>query len=748
VGASNPPSTELTYYGGLAQLICAGPITKLTRIANGDTVVWQGSVDVSSRDSDGKVALVTSLGTGYLFFGRSDDAASTDLAAAKVDYGTGATTVPIPAWRNWAKFILPNASFGTQLTPPTLKFDFERDLSLLAISVHQINGDAIIPEVIYDALTNALYSVGGDASLIDTASFVTACETTIAETLVASPQLDQEMSLRDFIGKLLSYVDGVIYWGGGQAGIKLIRTGDTPTAIDESDLTAEPEIQSGALSDTWNFTRLVFSDAANNWDQNAVEAWDNTANAAAQGENVSKDVEMPWFTQRGVAKGAARRKGIAGGAVVSTYTLSLKPSLSSIKPGDLLSLSYAKLGVSGKLVRVTARQTDGSKNSEIRVTAMTEISHSDTADYSPPDDPLFTLGAFYDESGGDFGNLSSVQPLLLKPPPSAQFNTSAGNYEYGLSGDGVLVAFNQPSSSIVGSQIWQTWDPAQQAYYQLTESKPNRFPVKALLVSWTPCRNRTRWLLRIQFDSQADADYLRSVALGSTKAIIVTARRLFKWTGATIDQHQVDGLWATVEQNGQFEVVSSLVYDVEVSSQYYDSPDFVMETAAGQGNYPCLTLFCGQRDDFHMFAMQGFNWFADRPNGGTFYTAGVAHNSDTSLVRYIKTLFSSSNQTEQLADVVASTFSREDFSMCPDGTFNQEWGVAILPQAQQYDYAGFAAAMGGASSFDNAVASLDADLYAKALGVSTEDQDFEVEGTDSILGFVIAEGISYYNDQL
>src|SRR5690606_2605978 len=140
----------------LAVIICAGEITRLTRIANGETVVWEGNIDQTSRDSEGKTAISTSIGLGYIYWGRTDEQPNHDLEAALVDYGVGATTVPIPAWRRMAKFVIRDCQFGQQPTPPVLTFDYERHLGLLPVSKHDIEGDAVLPEVIYDLLLNSV----------------------------------------------------------------------------------------------------------------------------------------------------------------------------------------------------------------------------------------------------------------------------------------------------------------------------------------------------------------------------------------------------------------------------------------------------------------------------------------------------------------------------------------------------------------------------------------------------------------
>lgn len=735
MGGGGSTITGYEYYGGIAQVICMGEITRLTRIANGDTEIWSGDVDQTSRDSDGKTALSTTLGAGYLYWGRSDQVANADLAAALIDFGTGPTTVSIPAWRHWALFVMPECAFGTQPNPPTLTFDFERRLDTLSISAHEIDGDAVLPEVIYDLLVDAVYSVGMDTSRIDSASFESAAEVIIAEALGVSPQIDQTTTLRDFLGTLLQYIDAFLFWDGGKIKMKLLRKESSAgaIAIDESALTDEPEIGGGSLADTWNFTRLVFTDRDNNWDDQAVEPYDDHANAAAQGENVPKDVELPFVTKRSVAKILARRRGIAGGVPQVSVQLRLLPSYRTLKPGDLITVTYAKLGLSNKLMRVMGRETGGSKNQEVVIDAVTELTRDESNDYVPPADPLFNLSAFYDLGGGIVGTLESSTARLLWLPSGLKEGKP----------DGALIAFSRPNVSVTRRQIWWTWDPNQKPYKK--RDAGTEFPVAFTLRAWMRARNNTKWILRGEFASQDDADYVRELAEEGKSVYFVTARRLYKATGSAINQHQMDGLWCEVEANGRIEPVDGLLYDVEVSDEAFSSNALALETEAGQGNYPCVTCYAGREKDFHIWPMDNIRFERELPNGSEVWLDGSLQNEDTDLIRWFKVLMGTKTELQELADVTATTYDRDSTTMCPDGTLSNQWGSVVPTLYEAYDLAAVAVAFAGASPYDDLTADLDAALYAAVFGLATVEQQFVTESTEEVLAYMAQTGIQYYN---
>ena len=735
--------TGFEYNGGICQIIAAGPITRLTRIANGDTVIWEGDVDQSTRDGDGKTVLATTLGSGKLYWGRSDEVADASLAAALVDFGTGATTLPIPAWRHWAKFVMDDCAFGGQPSPPVLVFDFERRLDLLTLSAHEIEDDAVLPEVIYDLLVNAIHSVGVASASVDTVSFAAACETIIDEGLGVSPQIDDTTTLRDFIGTLLEYIDAILYYEHGVIKIKLVRkeAAETAIAINESHLTDEPRVNSGTMADTWNVTRLVFSDRANNWDENAVEPYDDHANAIVQGESVPKDVELPFVTRRDVAKLLAARKGIAGGVPQTSIELRLLPSLRTLKPGDLIAVTYAHLGYVGKLFRVRRRETGGSQNREVVIEALAEITRVETNDYVPPADPLFNLGAFYDANGVLFGGEASATPRLLWLPPDLKSSDTIYTDP-----DGFLVAFEQPSTSSTKYQVWWTWNPSEKPFKKLEGGTD--FPVRLDLLGWQRFRNNTTWLLRAEFLSQEDADYIRSLIEDGDKVFFVAARRLYKQTGTPIDEHQMDGLWFQGQVNGRAEPVDGLIYDIEVSAGAFDAPEPTLETTAGQANYPTLTLYAGRKKDFVIRRDKDRYFERLQGNGSNYWADGVLLNQDTDLVRYIKVVTGTKKELQDLADVAATTYDRDDTTMCPDGTLSREWGAVVLTLSAQIDLSGFGTAFGGATPYDAYVTDLDSALYAVMFGVETDDQSLTVEHLDEVLGFMVQTGVEFYNTTL
>jgi hypothetical protein len=293
--------------------------------------------------------------------------------------------------------------------------------------------------------------VGLDASRIDQTSFVAAAETVISEGLGVSPQLDDVSTLRTFIGTLLQHIDGLLYWQNGVCKLKLMRKENPATAIaiDASAMTEEPRITGGSMADTWNFTRLVFTDRENDWDRDAVEPYDDHANAAVQGEHVPKDIELPFITRRAVAKILARRRGIAGGLPQIGLNLTLLPSYRTLKPGDLISVTYPKLRLSSSSAgsRRVTRLAAERWRARLRLCRKSRATSRTTTSASRP---AVQSRAFYGPDGSAFGGIGTTIPRLLWLPDKLKDGDK----------DGALIAFTRPNDSTTIFRVW-TWDPAQ-----------------------------------------------------------------------------------------------------------------------------------------------------------------------------------------------------------------------------------------------------------------------------------------------
>ena len=163
------------------------------------------------------------------------------------------------------------------------------------MSAHLVNGDAVIPEVIYQYLTRELLGLGIDpVQHIDTASFQAAAETVIAESIGVSPMIDSSSTAREIIGKLLQYIDGTLLFREGKIHMRLIRAEDTADvlAVTISDMLDEPRPVNESETGTWNVTNVSFTDRDGKY-ESSTEPYHDPANQSIFGGTRSKEVACP-----------------------------------------------------------------------------------------------------------------------------------------------------------------------------------------------------------------------------------------------------------------------------------------------------------------------------------------------------------------------------------------------------------------------------------------------------------------------
>jgi hypothetical protein len=714
--------TGYNYWGSFAIAFCHGPVQKLYSLRNGDTVIWEGPIEITAADGDGKVTLNTSIGEIDFYFGSGTQNPSDHLEGTEIDYGSGPEPVPIPAWRGVCYAVCRDLAFGGQVVPPTLMADLVTRTAGLTLTAHHIQDDAIIPEAIYQLLTNAVYGEGLSSAIIDVASFEAAAETLIDEGLAASVDIDQAESVREVIGRLLQVINGGLYWVEGKWRLVLERPSDEEdlVSIDESVLLEEPRPSNAQFEPTWNRTLISFRDRDNEWEE-TTEPWDDQANLQLVGQTVTRTFNFPWVTRRAVATQLAKRFGLKGGIPTIGWELIVKPHLASILPGQLLKLSYAKFGISNRVVRVKPRSIGASKSPTVKLTVVEEANRWSDDDYVPSNDTFSVPGILNEDGTGAF-ELTDAEPRLSWLPTDLKEGKA----------DGVLVAINRPDGLTTGASVYWTWDPMSMNYKLL--GVVQTFPAKATILTWHRIRG-TNWLLRLELATATDYDWLQTLVEESPELYGVVGERLFKTVGTPKDQHQVISPWLKVVAGGIFTLLSGTQIEIEVSGGEFGTNDLSLEQLATDGNYPTLHIYFGRMVDFAIIPSNSMQF--DRNAGNSL--------SDSGKVRHFKTTVRNHAGDQDLTDVTAVTFDRDNTAMCPSGTYSRDWGARAVTAYELLDVQGGLQAQGQSAPDYGLVEDIDEALGAILLGTETADQTLLAEHVDDVLGKMAGAAQLFYN---
>jgi hypothetical protein len=708
-GGSQQIITGYTYWGSFAGYLCLGPVRTLYKISNGDTIIWEGPITSSSADGNGMTLLTTTLGTIRFYWGtftQNPDALLSDL---EIDLGAGPVSVPMPAFRGLCYFVADDLSFGQQVTPPTLKFHYEKPTSGLAISSHLENGDAVLPEAIYDMLTSGLYGSNVSPGDIDAASFIAAAEQTIDEGLVASPDIDSLEQTRDLVGRMLGYIDGVIYFNGGKFVMALNRIEDPAglESINESDLLEEPTPDQDQFGESWSRTIVTFHDRENKWEETGAE-FEDKANAAIRGSKVTKVLNFPWITRREVADKLATHLGIKGGLPSGYWQLTVKPTRTSLRVGQLVKLSYAKFGIVDRLVRIKKKQIGRPGDPKISLEVFEERQRDIGNEYFP--------NAAYTIPGNthDF-TIVSTTPRLSWLPSGLKDGAA----------DGFLVAANRPATgSPTGGEVWWTWSPLDQPYQLLAAF--SSFPAKGTLLGWWHVRGAS-WVLRVQFSSE-DYEWLQTLKDNAPEMFAVLGIR-------THPANVMDPLapWMRVTPGGLFDLVTPTVIDIEVeSSGWFGSTPITLEDGITPARYPTEHIYFGRKEDFAIYPTDVLNFERNAANAIT----------DGALVRYVKVPLANDTEEQSVTDVAAVTFDRDLLTGSPQGTYSRDWGAAVLSGYEAFDVEAGTEVM--VPSTVQIWEDIDDALGEVFGGSASADETLLVESIDDLLGAMVENDSTIY----
>lgn len=585
--------------------------------------------------------------------------------------GTGATAVATVA--NGAVVSVRITNGGTGYTSaPTVGFSGGGGSGAAANAYlfHELDGDCILPEFLIEAMTDTFWGAGIPIANINTDSFLACANTLIAENIGASPNFDSLLSLREMVGKLLPYMDALWFFKEGQIYLKLIRKEDVSgvPVLTEADFTDEPNPRNEGFTDTANFFRLTFSDASNNWEE-AVEGFDNPANADIVGQSIDDQIDLPYITRRSVAKQLVKRIGLKRSKPALFLDVRLQPSHNGKHPGDLVKVTLAKLGFVNRVFRIMELERTRPDEPEVSATLLAEQTRDTTNDYVLPDDFFSTPATIGSDGTGDFP-VTSVSPRVQTLPSGLK----------GTALDGFLVAYDRADTLLRYVKIHWTWDETKKPYTQI--GFQNQLPYGATLVCWHQL-SLTNWFLRLRFASAALRNGFNGAVPTAPEWLAVSGYRRVKTAGTPSNSHEMVGLWAIKVESGYFASVDADMHDIEMQSPYFNSPAMLLETLANPAQSPTERIFLGARNDFFVLPTDTINF--ERNEGNAPINPQTGLSEDTDWKRRFKVTAANHKQEQTLAQVSEVILDRNDPTMNGGGTYTPDWGSKALTTYELYD---------------------------------------------------------------
>jgi len=605
-----------------------------------------------------------------------------------------------------------------------------------ATTFAEVEGDSHIPEVLYEALRSR-FGLGLASGLIDSSSWATVGETLLDEDVTVSCWQDDYRSARDLIGAVLEYCDGVITREAGKLKLKLMRKEDPSGAplIDETALTDEPQIDNSQFGETYNVAQVAFMDRDNSWEQ-SIEVYEDGANTDMLGGEIrTEQFDRPFVTRRSVAKTLAKQYGIKGGVPSVEYRLRLLPQYRTLKPGDLIRLSWAARGIVEEALRVMEVTLGEEQERIVSVLAVTDWTRDTSNDYVIPDD-YFEVGGFVDKDGKDEFAITSQQPRCLTLPEDLRNIPGSGD-------DGVFVCIRRDDPSVNAGQVFVTWNPAIQEY----ENKGvlQTFPIQAEVIGWQRAGVETNhWLIRLRVTESIDIDALTGyLTPGTEYAFVSDGQTVRAKRGVTFSAGcRLDGVWSFLKSGHYTGTPYPGVFDFEVYQETgsdWNEERMALELSATAMRGPSSVMAVATRKKLP--AVQ-FSDFAFRENVGNTPLSGVG-TPDADWKRYVKVPVKNIKTVQTVDDATACYLDRNDTTE-GEVTYSPNWGGRALVLAERLDYlAGIVMAGGGATTDYLAVQDLDVGLGKVLDGNETTAEEFVTLHTDADL--LAQWDVGYYN---
>jgi hypothetical protein len=267
----------------------------------------------------------------------------------------------MPGYRNQAICLLYTWTIGE--SPNFTSYSFEARALSTGTSAHMgfsLADDACPAAVIYDLLTSPWGKLGFPTDKIDHDSFVAAAATLFTEEHGYSRAITQIEDAATIIGDVLRQIGGLLYEEptNGKLVLKLIRSDYDVNDLDDinPDVMEEPSpgwFVAGGVSETFNQVRIAFVDRQNNY-VDGLAIGQNAANVFSQLSRGlrSVDIQYPGCSNETLAKKLASRDAAAASRPLIKATCVVNRNFYATRPGDVLTLTWPKLGIAGMVMRV------------------------------------------------------------------------------------------------------------------------------------------------------------------------------------------------------------------------------------------------------------------------------------------------------------------------------------------------------------------------------------------------------------
>lgn len=345
---------------GTRQLFAFGPSPPSSSEFSINGVLYTGNTTQDLFDNT-QLGTITSAvyddGVSY-----NGGAAGTGTAYKQMIGFSGEDATLKPSFRSQAVAVL-HFGLGQSTDVPSLVFHVKsKSVGTPADMGHELisgGGGADPAAVIFDLLTGGFGKLAIPTSKIDIPSFQAASLTLFNESHGFSAFINSSTDAQTLIAQILKEIDGLIYQEPttGKLVLKLIRADYNPATVPNINPDNVVELPSGWYSipspaEAYNQVRVQFTIPGLPSGSGIAYGQNQAAIIAQSGKPRCLDLQMPGITDQTVAQHVASRELAVVSHQLAKCQLSVNRTLSSLRPGDVVTLTWPELGISGMIFRI------------------------------------------------------------------------------------------------------------------------------------------------------------------------------------------------------------------------------------------------------------------------------------------------------------------------------------------------------------------------------------------------------------
>ncbi len=246
--------------------------------------------------------------------------------------------------------------------------------------------------IIYQCLTDRRWGMGYPTSAIDDASFTDAADVLFDEGLGLCLLWNRTGTIEGFIQEIANHAGAIVGQSQttGKFTIKLLRYDYTPASLpvfDESNIVEVKSFQRPGYGETVNEITVVYRDIDTNKDASITVQ--DLANVQAQGATVTETRQYPGLPSADLAARIAERDLRASSTPLAKATIVCDRSAWLYASGDVVKLTWAKLGLSEVIMRILSIDYGTLTDGKITIDLVEDVFGLSDSSYVTPQDPGF-----------------------------------------------------------------------------------------------------------------------------------------------------------------------------------------------------------------------------------------------------------------------------------------------------------------------------------------------------------------------